>query len=117
VFIAPRRTDLIGQRATYGAPPQPTKLLDLVVGHTGQYATPQDKTNANVEQRRAKRQKATSAKRDQQHTHFYNASTSSSILPIPLQVDGGASIQRSDHRFENTSMISEIPCHAPELDA
>ncbi|KAG7000022.1 hypothetical protein FocnCong_v012502 [Fusarium oxysporum f. sp. conglutinans] len=48
--------------------------------------------------------------------HFYDASTSSSLLPIPLQIDGGASIQRSDHRFENTSMISEIPCHAPELD-
>ncbi|KAG7429036.1 G1/S-specific cyclin CCN1 [Fusarium oxysporum f. sp. raphani] len=28
-----QRTDLIGQMATYGAPPQPTKLLDLVVGH------------------------------------------------------------------------------------
>jgi hypothetical protein len=86
-------------------------------GRPRQYATPQDKTNANVEQRRAKRQKATFAKRDQQHTHFYDASTSSSLLPIPLQVDGGTSIQRSDHRFENTSMISEIPCHAPELDS
>ncbi|KAK2469310.1 hypothetical protein H9L39_19027 [Fusarium oxysporum f. sp. albedinis] len=85
-------------------------------GRPRQYATPQDKTNANVEQRRAKRQKATSAQRDQQHTHFYDASASSSLLPIPLQVDGGASIQLSDHRFENTSMISEIPCHAPELD-
>ncbi|KAF6513393.1 hypothetical protein HZS61_006718 [Fusarium oxysporum f. sp. conglutinans] len=33
VYCPPRRTDLIGQMATYGAPPQPTKLLDLVVGH------------------------------------------------------------------------------------
>jgi hypothetical protein len=33
-YIVDRRTDLIGQMATYGAPPQPTKLLDLVVGHT-----------------------------------------------------------------------------------
>ncbi|WKT54160.1 hypothetical protein QSH57_004744 [Fusarium oxysporum f. sp. vasinfectum] len=84
-------------------------------GRPRQYATPQDKTNANVEQRRAKRQKATSDKRAEQHAHFYNASTLS-LPPVSLQVDGGASIQRSDHRFENTSMISEIPCHAPELD-
>ncbi|EGU73900.1 hypothetical protein FOXB_15591, partial [Fusarium oxysporum f. sp. conglutinans Fo5176] len=97
-------------------PPLQSELGRKGRGRPRQYATPQDKTNANVEQRRTKRQKATSAKRDQQHTHFYDASTSSSLLPIPLQIDGGASIQRSDHRFENTSMISEIPCHAPELD-
>ncbi|KAH7191433.1 hypothetical protein BKA60DRAFT_601712 [Fusarium oxysporum] len=64
-----------------------------------QYATPQDKTNANVEQRRAKRQKVTSDKRAEQHAHFYNAGTLS-LPPVSLQVDGGAL----------------IGCHAPELD-
>ncbi|KAH7261546.1 hypothetical protein BKA59DRAFT_518503 [Fusarium tricinctum] len=84
------------------APVEPSSMDPLLQSELGrkrrgrprQYATPQDKTNANIEQRRAKRQKATFAKRDQQHTHFYDASTSSSLLPIPLQVDGGALIQR-----------------------
>ncbi|EXK77993.1 hypothetical protein FOQG_17322 [Fusarium oxysporum f. sp. raphani 54005] len=84
-------------------------------GRPRQYATPQDKTNANVEQRRAKRQKATSDKRAEQHAHFYNAGTLS-LPPVSLQVDGGASVQRSDHRLESAAMLSEIGCHAPELD-
>ncbi|RKL03743.1 hypothetical protein BFJ70_g17255 [Fusarium oxysporum] len=84
-------------------------------GRPRQYATPQDKTNANVEQRRAKRQKATSDKRAEQHAHFYNAGTLS-LPPVSLQVDGGASVQRSDHRLESAAMLSEIGRHAPELD-
>jgi hypothetical protein len=80
-------------------------------GRPRQYATPQDKTNANVKQRRAKRQKATSDKRSEQHAHFYNAGTLS-LPPISLQVDGGASVQRSDHRLESAAML---PCstHPP----
>ncbi|KAF5697726.1 AT hook DNA-binding motif, partial [Fusarium mundagurra] len=84
-------------------------------GRPRQYATPQDKTNANVEQRRAKRQKATSDKRAEQHAHFYNTGTLS-LPTVSLQVDGGASVQRSDHRLESAAMLSEIGRHAPELD-
>ncbi|PCD25963.1 hypothetical protein AU210_012397 [Fusarium oxysporum f. sp. radicis-cucumerinum] len=76
-------------------------------GRPRQYATPQDKTNANVEQRRAKRQKATSDKRAEHHAHFYNAGTLS-LPPVSLQVDGRASVQRSDHRLESAAMLSEI---------
>ncbi|KAH7243997.1 hypothetical protein MRS44_016941 [Fusarium solani] len=74
-------------------------------GRPRQYATPQDKANANNEQRRAKRQKATSAKRDRQHANFYSIGLPSALPPIPCPVDGGNPIQSGDGP-ESISRIS-----------
>jgi hypothetical protein len=45
-----------------------------------QYTTAQDKTDANVRQRRAKRQKVTSAQRNKQYADFYDVGLPS-VLP------------------------------------
>ncbi|KAI8676082.1 hypothetical protein NCS56_00495100 [Fusarium sp. Ph1] len=84
-------------------------------GRPRQYATPQDKASANNEQRRAKRQKATSAKRDRQHANFYSVGLPSALPPIPCPVDGGNPIQSGDGPG-SVSMMSEVHSHALELN-
>ncbi|KAJ0125703.1 putative inactive purple acid phosphatase 16 [Fusarium oxysporum f. sp. albedinis] len=57
-------------------------------GRPRQYATAQDKTDANVKQRRAKRQKEISEQRNKQHADFYGVGLPSVLPPIPNQVSG-----------------------------
>ncbi|SPJ73915.1 uncharacterized protein FTOL_03645 [Fusarium torulosum] len=84
-------------------------------GRPRQYATAQDKTDANVKQRRAKRQKEISEQRNKQHADFYDVGLPSVLPPIPNQVSGVMGFQ-SGGRPESVTIMPETHSHILEPD-